>query len=73
MADKVRHGIIRTDLMMGTDVGTHLVSVRFYDNSGAEADIDNGNAASATIWAISTIRPAPTAVDIACTGTTSSA
>ena len=36
------HGIIRTDLMAGTDVGTHLVSLQYYVNTTKTA-IDNGN------------------------------
>ena len=33
----VRHGVFRSDNMMGTDVGTHLVSLRHTE------DIDNGH------------------------------
>lgn len=36
------HGIIRTDLMAGTDVGTHLVSLKYFVNT-TETAIDNGN------------------------------
>lgn len=35
------HGIVRTDLMHGADVGAELVSVRFY-NADVPAEIDNG-------------------------------
>lgn len=36
------HGVIRTDLMSGTDVGYDLVSVKFV-NEDVPAEIDNGN------------------------------
>lgn len=36
------HGIVRTDLMTGADVGAFLVSVKFYSGD-AVAEIDNGN------------------------------
>ena len=36
------HGIVRTDLMTGADVGAFLVSVKFY-SSNTPAEIDNGN------------------------------
>ena len=39
----VKHGVIRTDSMAGTVVGTHLVSVRFLGADGnTPAEIDNG-------------------------------
>lgn len=36
------HGVIRTDLMYGTDVGAALVSFKYYNAAGEPADIDNG-------------------------------
>ena len=36
------HGVIRTDNMLGTDVGTHLVSFK-YQPSDTDTAIDNGN------------------------------
>lgn len=36
------HGVIRTDNMLGTTVGTHLVSFK-YQPSGTDTAIDNGN------------------------------
>lgn len=36
------HGVIRTDNMLGTDVGTHLVSFK-YQPSSTDTAIDNGN------------------------------
>jgi hypothetical protein len=41
MANK--YGVIRTDLMRGTDVGPNLVSVRFMDAEGKPAEIENGS------------------------------
>ena len=41
MANK--HGVIRTDLMSGTDVAADLLSVKFMDASNETAEIDNGN------------------------------
>ena len=38
-----KHAVIRTDNMMGTDVGTYLDSVRFFDSNNKAAAIDNGN------------------------------
>ena len=37
------YSVVRTDLMAGTDVGTYLVSLRFFDSDGDPADIENGN------------------------------
>lgn len=40
----VKHAIIRTDLMMGTTVGTYLASLRYMGADGNTAtEIDNGN------------------------------
>ena len=36
------HGVIRTDKMLGTDVGTHLVSFKYQPDS-TDTAIDNGN------------------------------
>ena len=36
------HGVIRTDNMLGTDVGTHLVSFKYKPDS-TDTAIDNGN------------------------------
>ena len=36
------HGVIRTDSMLGTDVGTHLVSFKYQPDS-TDTAIDNGN------------------------------
>ncbi len=41
MANK--YGVIRTDLMRGTDVGANLVSVRFMGTDGKAAEIENGS------------------------------
>lgn len=41
MANK--YGVIRTDLMSGTDVAADIVSVRFYDANSKEAAIENGS------------------------------
>ena len=41
MAEK--YSVVRTDNMMGTNVGTYLDSVRFYDSNNKEAEIENGN------------------------------
>lgn len=38
----VKHGVVRTDKMTGTDVRSELVSLRYSANN-AFADIDNGN------------------------------
>lgn len=38
----VKYGVIRTDLMAGTTVGSHLASVRYFDAENAEAAIENG-------------------------------
>lgn len=38
------HGIVRTDLLGGTDVRAHLVSIEYLGADGkTETDIDNGN------------------------------
>lgn len=40
------HGVVRTDLLAGTDVRSELVSVRYQpvsSNKNVETDIDNGN------------------------------
>lgn len=36
------HGIFRSDLMSGTDVAADLVSVKYINSAGKEAEIDNG-------------------------------
>ena len=41
MAD-VKHAVVRTDLLAGTDVRSELISVR-YQPDGEMAEIDNGN------------------------------
>ena len=41
MAEK--YSVVRTDNMMGTQVGSYLDSVRFYDGNDDEAAIENGN------------------------------
>jgi hypothetical protein len=38
----VKHGVIRTDRMYGTDVGANLVSVKYMGAGTTEAAIDNG-------------------------------
>lgn len=38
----VKHGVIRTDRMYGTDVGANLVSVRYMGAGATETAIDNG-------------------------------
>jgi len=43
MAIVEKYAVVRTDNMMGTDVGTYLDSVRFYDANDKEAEIENGN------------------------------
>ena len=37
-----KYGVIRTDLMGGTTVGTHLVSVRYFDAKDTPCEIENG-------------------------------
>lgn len=41
MANK--HGVIRTDLMSGTDVAADLLSVKYMGEGATETAIDNGN------------------------------
>lgn len=38
-----KHAVVRTDLLAGTDVRSELVTMRYQDSGGKEADIDNGN------------------------------
>lgn len=38
----VKHGVIRTDLMSGTDVAADLVSLKYFDADDKPAAIDNG-------------------------------
>lgn len=38
----VKHGVIRTDLMSGTNVYADMLSVRYVDAQGTPAEIDNG-------------------------------
>lgn len=38
----IKHGVVRTDLMTGTDVAADLRSVRYMGAGSAAADIDNG-------------------------------
>lgn len=40
MADK--YAVIRTDLMSGTKQPADLVSLRFYDDKGEPAEVENG-------------------------------
>lgn len=37
------HGVIRTDLMFGTDVGPEVRSARYMGSGTTETEIDNGN------------------------------
>lgn len=38
-----KHAVVRTDLMAGTDVRSHLVSVKYMGASDTATEIDNGN------------------------------
>lgn len=38
----VKHGVVRTDRMYGTDVGANLVSLKYMGSGSAETAIDNG-------------------------------
>lgn len=40
---KIKHAVVRTDLMHGTDVRGEVVSFKFFDSEDNPADIDNGN------------------------------
>ena len=44
--NRVRHGVVRTDLLQGTDVRSSMVSIRYLNASNQEAEIDNGNIVS---------------------------
>lgn len=39
---EVKHGVIRTDLMSGTNVAADLVSLKYMGSGDAAAEIDNG-------------------------------
>lgn len=39
---EIKHGVIRTDLMSGTDVAADLVSLKYMGSGAAAAEIDNG-------------------------------
>lgn len=39
----VKYGVVRTDLMHGTDNGADLVSIKYYDSNGNATEIENGS------------------------------